>query len=296
MKTIKIVFKILVLAVLYLVCFVIASGAFVRVPADDAAAIEGAGNAGLALLIVALLNTLTLSYPILRSRWSGLKLTGAVFLAMFGAATFMSQIETAAFPAVADRLPEGMLIGIVLAGLAQAILFAPLAVWVLGKMKAKADGEPNERLQMPLKEWAWKLGIIIAAYEILYFSFGYYVAWRNPGVHTYYGGTDPGSFILQLQSVWRNTPWLFAFQALRAMLWTAIVLPVIRMMKGRPWETALAVGLLFAVLMNAQHLLPNPYMPRAVSMAHLAETASFNFIFGWIVGWLLLWKRQKADS
>jgi hypothetical protein len=48
-----------------------------------------------------------------------------------------------------------------------------------------------------------------------------------------------------------------------------------------------AVGLLFAVLVNAQLLLPNPYMPDAVRMAHLIETASSTFIFGLLVGWLL---------
>jgi len=64
-------------------------------------------------------------------------------------------------------------------------------------------------------------------------------------------------------------------------------MPVIRMMRGRWPETALAIGLLFAVLMNAQLLLPNPYMPEAVRMTHLIETASSNLIFGLLVGWLL---------
>jgi hypothetical protein len=59
------------------------------------------------------------------------------------------------------------------------------------------------------------------------------------------------------------------------------------MLKGRRLETALAIGLLFAVVMNAQLLLPNPYMPESVRMAHLVETASSNFIFGMFIGWLL---------
>lgn len=58
------------------------------------------------------------------------------------------------------------------------------------------------------------------------------------------------------------------------------------MMKGPWWEAGLAVALLFSVVM-AQLLMPNPYMPEAVRMAHLIETASSNFIFGWIVVWLL---------
>jgi len=41
------------------------------------------------------------------------------------------------------------------------------------------------------------------------------------------------------------------------------------------------------VVMNAQLLLPNPFMPEPVRMAHLVETASSNLIFGVFVGWLL---------
>jgi hypothetical protein len=59
------------------------------------------------------------------------------------------------------------------------------------------------------------------------------------------------------------------------------------MLKVQRTETALAIGLLFAVVMNAQLLLPNPYMPEPVRLAHLIETASSNFIFGVLIGWLL---------
>jgi hypothetical protein len=78
------------------------------------------------------------------------------------------------------------------------------------------------------------------------------------------------------------------------MLWVALALPVIRMLKGRWPETAIALGLLFAVVMNAQLLLPNPYMPEPVRMAHLLETASSNFIFGVLIGWLLTQRHAFA--
>ena len=59
-----------------------------------------------------------------------------------------------------------------------------------------------------------------------------------------------------------------------------IALPVVRMMKGAWPETAPALSLLFAVVMNAQLLLLNPFMPQTVRMSHLIETASSNFVFG----------------
>ncbi len=277
--------------VVYLACFIGASGialssiAIAQPPPAEASA------AGVALVAVALLNPATLAYIILRSRWNGWRLSLVTAFVLYGVLTFMSQIETLAFPAVADRLPPGMLRGLFVLGALLAAPFAPLAVLILGKWKKDPSAdEPNTRLIMPVGEWAWKLAAIVVAYELLYFGFGYFVAWKNPAVQAYYGGTDPGSFIAQMANVVRDTPWLPLLQAVRALLWTLMALPVIRMMKGRAWETSLAVGLLFAVIMSAQLLFPNPYMPREVSTAHLIETASSNFIFGALLAGLMLWR------
>jgi hypothetical protein len=40
------------------------------------------------------------------------------------------------------------------------------------------------------------------------------------------------------------------------------------------------------VVMTAALLVPNPFMPYEVRMAHLRETASSNFLFGMALGWL----------
>src|SRR5712691_2808884 len=114
-----------------------------------------------------------------------------------------------------------------------------------------------------------KAKLILYIYLAVYFGFGYFVAWKSPAVQAYYGGSDPGSFLGQMRTVLRDTPWLLPLQVVRAMLWTALAVPVIRMMKGRWWEAGLAVALLFAVLMNSQLLIPNPFMPQEVRMVHL---------------------------
>jgi hypothetical protein len=48
---------------------------------------------------------------------------------------------------------------------------------------------------------------------------------------------------------------------------------------------ALAVSLLFTVP-SIYLLFPNPMMPDAVRIAHLVETAPYQFLFGWFVVWL----------
>jgi hypothetical protein len=285
-----IVLKVIALTIIMFICFAVAGGVIGQQGSSQTP--EQAGAVAVVLVAVCFLNTIVLTHVVLRSRWAGWRLMATVFFVFYGVMTFMSQIESAVF---ITRLPSGMLPRLFLMGALIVVPFSVLAVLILGKRRADAvNAELNARLVMPTKEWAWKLAVIAIAYLILYFTFGYFIAWHNPVVRDYYGGSDAGSFFAHMSTVLANTSWLIPFQILRAMLWVAIALPVIRMMKG-PWqETALALGLLFAVLMNAQLLLPNPYMPEAVRMTHLMETASSNFIFGFLIGWLLTRRHELA--
>jgi hypothetical protein len=257
------------LTALYFICFAAVSAALLPLPSEQPVP-DQAGATLAALLAVSFLNAAVLAYVILRSRWSGWKLTLVIFFVLYGVVTVLPQIETAFF---VTRLPPGMLPRLFLAGAIIAALFSPLAVLILGKRtRGRAGNESHQRLQMPVGEWVGKLSLIVIAYVVIYFIFGYFIAWKSPALRAYYGGSDPGSFFAQMNAVVRDTPWLLPLQAVRAILWAAIAAPVIRMMRGRWWEAGLAVALLFAVVMNSQLLLPNPLMPWEVRMVHLLET------------------------
>jgi hypothetical protein len=156
---------------------------------------------------------------------------------------------------------------------------------ILGKAKTSI----NE--SSPLKLTAGKVALIVVAYVIIYFTFGYFIAWKNPAVRAYYGGGDPAGFFAHITGLVRAEPLLFLLQAVRALMWTAIALPVIKMTKSEWWEAGLAVALVFAV-MTSQLLLPNPLMPTEVRMVHLLETATSNFLFGWLVTLVLIPRRS----
>ena len=254
-------------------------------PADQA------GNTALALVTICLLNTAVLAIIIIRSRWSGLKLIATMFVAHYGVTTLMSQIESAIF---ITKLPPGILPRLFLMGAFIAGPFSVLSVLILGKAR-KGAADINSQADRTATEWLWKLSAIVVAYIALYFTFGYFIAWQSPAVRAYYGGVDEGSFFANMLGLIETSPWLFGVQAIRALLWVMIALPVINMLKGSRVETAILIALLFSVVMNTQLLLPNPYMPDAVRMAHLAETASSNFIFGFLVGWLLS-KTRKVEN
>ena len=279
MKVIVTAIRFLAVTILYFGSFVVVSGALLSTTAAQPTPAEAAATLA-ALLVVSLTNAAVWTYVILRSRWTGWKLILAVFFVFYGVGTLMPQIETAYF---VTRLPPGMLPRLFLAGLIIAAVFAPLAVLILGKARSRDGGWASDSwLKKPLRVWIVKLSLIVVAYLVLYFTFGYFIAWKSAAVRAYYGGTDPGSFITHLANLLRAEPLLFVLQVVRALLWAALAVPIIRLMKGRWWEAGLAVALLFAVV-TAQLLIPNPLMPAEVRMTHLVETASSNFLFGWLV-------------
>jgi hypothetical protein len=273
--------RFLAVTILYFSTFAVVSGALLS-NASEQNATADAGATLLALLLVSLINAAVWTYVIRRSQWTGWRLILTVFFLFYGVSTVMPQIETAYF---ITRLPPGLLPRLFVAGVIIAAVFAPLAVLILGK--ARSQTNETSRLKMTVSVWIAKSFAIVIAYLFLYFTFGYFIAWKNEAVRAYYDGSDPGSFVTHITNLLRAEPLLFLLQVVRALLWTAIAVPVIKMMKGGWWETGLAVALLFAV-MTSQLLLPNPLMPDEVRMVHLVETATSNFLFGWLVVLILL--------
>jgi hypothetical protein len=180
-----------------------------------------------------------------------------------------------------------MLRGIVLMGLSNALIFSPTLVLALGKARPAREAAESAAPRLPRSPWtrAWKLAAAAAIFTSLYYVFGYYVAWQNPALREYYGGTDPGSFLAQMANTLSGTPWMVPLQLARGLLWALLALLVLLMLNGPWWEAGLALSMLFAVP-TAYLLFPNPLMPETVRMTHLVETAPYQFLFGWFVAWL----------
>jgi hypothetical protein len=275
------------LTILFAVIFIQTSQICAPYMPDMSLAQPGPIPSPLDFLVVSAGHAAVVMILILSSRWVSWKLSLAIFLAYFGVTTVMAQIETAYF-LTGLTLPPGLLPRLVEMGLLNAVIFIPLAVVILWRVrKGQIDSSPNKRLVMPLRQWVWKMAAIMPIYLLLYYSAGYFIAWQNPELVAFYGGTDPGSFFAQMLSIFQNDPWLTPFQMMRSLLWVLFVLPVVRMTRGGAWWTAVVVGLLLAVPMNIGHILPNPLFPQAsIRLSHLIETGSSNFVFGSTITWL----------
>ncbi|MFO7918570.1 MAG: hypothetical protein R6V13_10870 [Anaerolineae bacterium] len=290
--------KIVAIAIVMLIVMLVVSEITLPAEMTESEPQEG-GNVILLLFVVTAIDALILSLVITHSRWRGLPLILGLTFAFYGVRTVVGQIEAIVFltplgerwgagsiPAL--TMPMDFILSQFYIGAALAIVGVPFATFLFGKVK-RGEKESSVRLDPGISgpQWLWKLGAIIILYELLYFGFGYYVAWKNPAVSAFYQGTDPGNFLAQMKHVATQTPTLIPFQAFRALLWVAFSLPVISMLRHRSGLGALITGLLLGLPMNVPHIVPNPYMPPAVRMAHFIETASSTFLFGVMMFWLL---------
>jgi hypothetical protein len=245
--------------------------------------------AGIGLLYVAFFFSGLLLYICKRSNWFGLKLFFAIITLHFGITVFLTQIESYVFlDQLVNILPKGCLPYLVLDNSISTILFSLLTVTVAGKWKQRNIPKENRRLKMPPVEWAIKLFTLGVLYYFVYTQFGRFVMVPLAGQeasNSYYAGLEMPS-------------WMFAFQVFRGIVWVLIAVPLIQMFKGNRLETAVIVGLSFSILMGINLLIPVPFMPDKIRIAHLVEVMTSNFTFGVIVSFVMMisfWNRAKKE-
>jgi hypothetical protein len=285
--------KIVALTLFQLACFAAAGWLLVRPP--DSATTQRATEAAWALLAVCFLNTLVLAYLTVRSHWSGIRLMLVVFVPFYGVMTVMSQIESAIF---LRNLPQGLVARFFLMG---ALVAAPFSIASVLLLKGRASAtrkrdtscEPFAMGRWGAVQRSWFLAV---AHVGLYFVCGYFLAWRSAEVRQFYGVLDKGSCWAQMVAVLRDQPWLIPVQLARGGLWVVLAWLVVRMLKRSRMEAAFATGLLFLVVMNAQLLLPNPYLPDTLRWTHLVETPCCNLLFGCLSGWVLSPTRVEGHA
>lgn len=271
-------------AVMYIAWMVGFSAGMALFPSDLQQADATPEQAMLLLLAVCAINTAVMMLFMLKSDRGGIPLAGTSILLIFGIQFFLSQIETLWFND-ALQMPLNGIAGIVAGGLILSVIFGSVAAPMLNGVRKKlTSGRPA--LQAPYRLgtfWTRVFLLSVFVYPMLYMLAGYFIAWQAPAVREYYSG-NPQLTMGFFESFMENIrTGLIPYQFLRGLLWILIGLPVLHLYQGPVWLKAVTLGLLYAMLMNSQHLLPNPYFPDEVQLAHFIETASSNFIWGMAV-------------
>jgi len=284
-RALVLVVKLLGLVVLHVALLLVGTGLFPVPGAQTLSPAQQQLALGAAVL-VAVLDTAVLSLIASRTRLRGWRAYLAFAGVFWGVKTFTSLLEAGWFmPNVtAPMLPAmaGMTLPLCL-GYPVALL-AAFRLW-----RRDPTQEPAWRgAELPAGELALKVVVLSAlVYPVLFFLFGYFVAYASPAVREFYGDTTQAGLVSHLRALFARDPWVWPFEALRGLLWIALALPVLRTVRGPAWLPPVLVGLLFCVVQNDVHLMPNPLMPREVGLVHLVETGSSNFLWALAIGWLL---------
>lgn len=248
---------------------------------------EQTNAAGFGLICVAFFQSALLLYLSKKSNWFGIKLFLAILSLHFGVTVCLTQIESYVFlDQLVQILPKSSLLSLVLDGSILAVLFSLLVVTVAGKWKKEDNVGFSKRLEMSLLAWILKIFGLGIVYYFIYILFGALVMIPIAGqeaFQSYYSGLEVPS-------------WLPILQIFRGIIWVMLALPIISMLKGKKLEIVIVIGLSFAILMGFNLLIPLPFMPERIRMAHFVEVTTSNFVFGMIVAYVMLWRSGKKAA
>ena len=301
-KTLVLGLKVIALTVVLTVSFIIGtmiSGIGQQAPTAAGGAAAAASTAQpdpatvmLLMLLASLVQAVVVAYLVMEARWGGWKIAGALFLVFLN--TFLqARIETAVY--LRRQVPANLGSQMLVTGLVTALLFAPLAVMIMGRFRRGAvETARAERPHVSWGEWVGKVAAVAVVFVAIYYLCGYYIAWQSPAVRLYYThSTELKTFWGNLAGIWSSTPWMMPLQSGRGLLWLVMTLPAVWMLGGSRRRVAFGTALMYAALGgSAMLILPNPLMPPPVAHAHLAETTVSSLLFGVFVGWLM--KRREV--
>lgn len=241
----------------------------------------------LAFLFNALVNAILFVWAGRRSSFKGLTLLGQLFVLSFGAQVFQTQVESgyflSAFPLLQNNFQLYVLI---LGGLVRSILFSLSVTWLVGGFSKQL--RPQTAFTVTAATFVRQAAWLPFVYILLYFLFGYFVAWQIQGLRLFYGGpAELNGFFEQWGLTLMAKPELPVFQYFRGIVWILCLVPLFRGFAGKRWELILLSGLALALLPTAQLAFANPLMPAVVSFGHFWEVAISTGIFGAVCAWFL---------
>ncbi|HET7102147.1 MAG TPA: hypothetical protein VFJ52_13420 [Terriglobia bacterium] len=225
-----------------------------------------------------LLVVLALGLVAASSSQQGWKLSGTLFILYF-AINQLNILDEALLFKVGLKAPE--VFRMLASDFVTSLLFAPLLVLILGCWKKTLQEGPGPLVPRSPANWAGRILLGDLLYILCYFVAGMIVF---PFVKDFYAGVElPGAASV------------FEMEIFRGLVYVAAGLAVVHGMKGERGKAAMALGLSFPILASvAPLLLPNPYLPGDIRLAHGFEIGISNLAYGALLGFLLTRKASPA--
>ncbi len=257
--------------------------------AKDLAAMQTKQAQMFGLLVgVCLLNSAVMVWWVHRCSLRGLPLAAGVFLVFFVCMTVMPQSDVFLYLKNYGAImrPAAVM------GFFVSAIFAIATIPVMGRWRKLENSSTRLLVNVGVSGYLWRTVVSTLAYVAIYLLFGYFVAWQNPELRSLYGGSDQVSGFFETLISPPVSNKVIPFQLLRGLIWTLLCVGMIGFSRGNRLWLAIVIGLVLAVVMNSQLLLPNPIMSWNIRFTHMLETATSNFLFGFLC--VLLWTRKRT--
>jgi hypothetical protein len=204
--------------------------------------------------------------------------TGILFLLLFGLNTLVNVIEGSFFTTWLGQAAPGTLLAAVPGNLVTAwllgVLFRPPAV-----TRTVVEAFGDVFAQRAAVAWLARLVAAGLAFVPIYYVVGRLI---YPFVQSYY--EDP-AFALGLRVP--GLAEILTLQVGRGLLFVALVLPLVVLLRGQWWRRGLWIGLAVAALMAWEPLLSNTAWPIALRVVHALEITADSLAHGLTIAALL---------
>ncbi|MEJ1239717.1 hypothetical protein WBG78_16390 [Chryseolinea sp. T2] len=255
-------------------------------------AINQSADPSVALYILATISwtCFTIVYIVKRSRWEKKKLMIVLPLMLFLVLSFMMQIETMFFGHAFKVLTIGDILLIMIANGTVPLVAAPLSLILFRRKDIRTGLGPAYMASASnlfgSQSLLIKLALTGIIYVVIYFVFGYFVAWQVSDLRAFYTGreTDNG-FIGGLIDNLRDRPVIFPFQFFRGVLFGLFVLPLAQMFSNQPRTLLISLLLVFSTV-SITLIIPNALFPDSVRWGHFREMMSSMSVFAVVVWWI----------
>ena len=150
--------------------------------------------------------------------------------------------------------------------------------------KPGAPAQPKYRIHV--------LGLIIrllvlpVIFMVLYYLLWYFLLWRTESVREYFGQPELRNFMGEIIDILVNRGFTVVVTLIVGLAYALFSLPLLLQLPGKRLMF-LVLNAVFYASSALLFLIPSPFMPDAVRMAHLLETGVLLVVYGAVSGILL---------
>lgn len=288
----KNIVKFLIVFTTYTIVFILANGMMPFSQAfKEASARTAAGPLDLLYVVISCLwFSSTICYTVYHTKWKGVKLALGVITVISLVHPVLTQVETLFFGSAFTVISKSDILLIMLAGILPLLASVPLAVKMWSKEKSRESVYDS-----PINVTKLAISIVLVGfvYMIVYFVFGYFVAWKSEAVRIFYSGDSQDiGFGAKLLENWRENPVIYPLQFMRGILFGIAASPLLYMGRNRRREFIISICLLYlctAIVL----IIPNFLFPDMVRWAHFIEMFLSMLLFGVMTGLIMSRASQR---